>query len=313
MQTRLKTTLYTARPSPYNIFMFLNKKDPAVQGFCEAEKITRKHAKTFYFTSLFLPKDKRLASYSIYVVCRLSDEAVDSDITDKKEALEKVRRDVAKAYSLDPLSSSILCAFRFTIRRYQIPKKYFDELLEGMAMDLNKTRYQNFEDLYPYCYRVAGVIGLMMIKVFGHESLLAEKYAVDLGIALQLTNILRDIKEDYGLGRIYLPQDELAKAQVSEQDIRNGLVNKNFEKMMVQQIERARSYYVQASHGIEFITNKRCRFVGFLIMTLYAEILKKIEQNKFDVFSKQARIPTPEKIFSLVRLTKRFFSSSFSL
>jgi len=288
-----------------------NTKKLTSKGFRQAREITKQGSRTFYFASYFLPKKKRFAAYSIYAICRLSDESVDGPQENKEQALDAISQNIQHAYGLDEITDPLLIAFRATVRTYAIPEKYFDELIDGMRMDLTKTQYQDFNELYPYCYKVAGVVGLIMLKIFGYKSILAEKYAVDLGIAMQLTNILRDIKEDYSRGRIYIPVDELAEQKIHDEDIRNNLIDSRFKWLMKTQIQRARSYYTQASYGIELITDKRCRFVAFLILELYARILKKIEENDFNIYKKKARVPASEKIALIPGLTARFLANAF--
>lgn len=285
------------------------------QGFNEARRITKKNARTFYLTSFFLPKKTRQAAYSIYAVCRISDESVDDlrlRLDEKELALQQVRKNIDLAFSADPLQDAILLAFRSTVQEFNIPQKYFHELLEGMSMDLRQNRYKNFHDLYTYCYRVAGVIGLIMLKVFECNDMDAEKYAIDLGIALQLTNILRDVKEDFVRERIYLPEEEMKRFGISEEYIRSQAIDQDFKDFMEFQIKRARDHFFRASQGLELIENKRCRFVAFLILELYAKILRKIERNDFDVYSKRAFIPLAERLVSIPIIFFRFIRKSLT-
>ncbi len=284
------------------------------QGFKKAQAITKRNAHTFYITSLFLPREKRLAAYAIYALCRLSDESVDSmhlNLDQKQQELENIQEQINQAFGPHPIEKPLLLAFRETVTKYQIPKAYFDELLKGMSMDLTKDRYETFEELYQYSYRVAGVIGLMMLKIFESNDAQAEQCAVDLGLALQLTNILRDIQEDFARGRIYLPQDEMSQCQIDENDIANKNVDKNFKDFMRFQIKRARDYFLKASQGIKLIKNPRCQLVTFLILEFYAKILKKIEENNFDVYRQRAFVPMIERIPALFYLLYRFTRKSF--
>ncbi|KPK97635.1 MAG: hypothetical protein AMJ95_08115 [Omnitrophica WOR_2 bacterium SM23_72] len=263
------------------------------RGLRLAQAITRHHAKTFYFASRFLPKEKRTCAYVIYAVCRISDEAVDKNSrVSSLSSLSQAKDNIELTYSDSPLQEDLLFAFRQTARRFDIPKTYFDELLEGMRMDLTKKRYQTFDDLYGYCYRVAGVVGLIMLKIFGYGHKQAEKYAVDLGVAMQLTNILRDIKEDFLRGRVYLPQDELKKFGVFEEQLSGGKVDDNFKTLLKFQIERARQYYATSESGIRLIMDSRCRFAVLCMKQIYAGILNCIEHSNYDVFSKRCLVPS---------------------
>jgi len=285
------------------------------EGFKKAQEITRKNAKTFYLTSLFLPQEKRLAAYTVYAICRFSDDSVDDihlSLKQKEKELAVVRQKVNDAFTAQPASDPLLLSFQKTIERYGIPKKYFDDLLDGMAMDLTKTRYQNFEELYLYSYRVAGVIGLIMLKIFEYDDPAAEACAVDLGLALQLTNISRDVQEDFHRGRIYLPQDEMAQFCLSDNDIKTERVNKNFEDFMRFQIKRARDYFFRGSQGLRFIKNRRCQFVAFLILEFYAKFLEKIERNNFNVYRRRIFIPRIERLCALFYLLWRFAKKSLA-
>ncbi|MDD3375182.1 MAG: phytoene/squalene synthase family protein [Candidatus Omnitrophica bacterium] len=289
----------------------VNKNNKLIsQGFKQAEKITKKNSKTFYLCSFFLPKQKRLAAYSVYSICRLSDDAADIS-TNRKKDLAKIQDNIQKCYNNQELFDPILCAFRKTIQNYDIPKKYFDELLEGMSMDLEKTRYTNFDELYTYCYRVAGVIGLIMLKIFNYTNPLAELHAVELGIAFQLTNIARDIKEDFELGRIYIPKQNLMKHKITESDIKTHNTKENFKNLMIDHIKLTRLYYSKASRGIQFIADTRCRFVTFLMMTLYSEILNEIERNNYNIFSKKVFISLKTKIIKTLYCIVQFFKNDF--
>jgi phytoene synthase len=169
-------------------------------------------------------------------------------------------------------------------------------------MDLNKNRYENFNELYTYCYRVAGVVGLIMLKIFGSHYKEAEKYAVDLGIAMQLTNILRDIKEDFERGRIYLPGDEMERFGVSKDFIAGNKMNSDFIALLQFQIARARQYYQRSAKGIKMINNVLSRLVVCMMMEMYAGILNVIEENDYDVFSQRAHVTTAGKLGIAIKI-----------
>jgi len=271
-------------------------------GFEEARAITKKHAKSFYFALRFLKREKRHAVYSVYAMCRLIDDAVDeSEQYEQEKKLKKIKESIEAAYNEDNLSTTPLNSFQQTVHKYNIPKRYFDELLEGMYMDLHKSRYQNFNELFLYCYRVAGVIGLIMLKILGYKHEDAEKHAVDLGVAMQLTNILRDIKEDYERGRIYLPQDEMRQYGVSEKNIIRNLRSRNFVKLLEFQIERARKYYSNAARVAKMMKDSNGRFVGKLMKELYAGILDAIEKNDYDI-GKRAYVNKKKKMYLLLKV-----------
>ena len=267
------------------------------EGFRKAGLITKEHAKTFYFSSHLLPKPKKQAAYAVYALCRLSDDSVDKGkAASLPGRLERIRKDIDKAYSSDRLQESLLAAFRETVRRYDIPKDYFADLLKGIETDLTKTRYRDFDELYGYCYNVAGVVGLIMLKIYGYKEKKAEGYAVDLGIAMQLTNILRDIKEDYLRGRIYLPQDEMRRFGVPEETIADQKLEPNLIDLLKFQIKRAREYYQRSALGIALISDGRARLVTGMMKDIYAGILDSIEENGYDVFSQRAHVTIGGKL-----------------
>jgi phytoene synthase len=277
------------------------------KGFTDAEAITKRFARTFYFASRFLPKEKKYAAYSVYTICRISDESVDSSSgLSAEESLLKLGEGINAVYQNASLNNNpVLSAFRQTVNNYSIPEEYFVELIKGMYMDLEKNRYDNFDELYGYCYKVAGVVGLIMLKIFGYKNPEAEKYAVNLGIAMQLTNILRDIKEDYERGRIYLPLEDMQRFQVTEKEIAECKVNENFKALLRFQIDRARKYYTNAIPGIKMINDKGSRFVVCAMKDLYSGILKAIEKNGYDVFSKRAHLNSAEKLIATLKIILR--------
>jgi phytoene synthase len=271
------------------------------RGFAMARSITREHGRTFYFASHLLPPDKRAAAYAVYALCRISDDTVDrNNSMEVQEELAKVRATIHAAYEGAATADDLLLAFQDTIHRYAIPQRCFDELIEGMYMDLSINSYETFDELYQYCYRVAGVVGLIMLKIFGSSSPAAEERAVELGVAMQLTNILRDIREDYERGRVYLPREELRRFGVSDDGLRNGIVDDKFKALMAFQISRARDYYQQSSAGISMIADRRSRLVVCAMKDIYGAILQAIEMNKWDVFSVRARVSTAGKIMLLL-------------
>jgi phytoene synthase len=273
------------------------------RGFKESKSITRKYAKSFYFSSYFLPNKKRMAAYSVYAICRISDESVDSPgVLSPSLGLKKLKKDIESVYGEAIMLSPLLSSFRDTVNEYRIPKEYFLNLMEGMQMDLDKKRYQNFCELYDYCYKAAGVVGLIMLKIFGYQDIRAEKYAVDLGIAMQLTNILRDIKEDYARGRIYLPLDDMQRYKVGETDISEAKLSADFINLMKFQASRAREYYNEAGKGMSLISDTRCRLTAKAMKEIYAKILDEIKNNRYDVFSTRAHVKTMDKIMLILNI-----------
>lgn len=266
-------------------------------GFSKARSITKTQGRVFYAASLLLPREKQNAAYAIYALCKQSDESVDDlESKDREKRLLEIKGRLDAAYSGASLTDGLLMAFRYTVEKARIPRSYFDELLDGMRMDLEKKRYADFQELSEYCYKVAGVVGLVMLRVFDCYEPKAEKYAIDLGFAMQLTNIIRDVKEDWDKGRIYLPADEMERYGVEEKDIEYGVADYEFRRLMEFQAERARRYYEDALPGLSFITDRRLRSVILVMHKMYSSILDGVEQDGFNVFSKRFRLSSIRKV-----------------
>ncbi|HKJ33336.1 MAG TPA: squalene/phytoene synthase family protein [Balneolales bacterium] len=273
--------------------------------------ITKEYAKTFYLATRFLPNEKQRAIFAVYALCRTLDNIVDEEQQndsamlhelDSVRLLEQWKFDLIRVYNHNYYGNNpVLLAFRDTIRHYPISLDLPLMLIDGVMMDLNKKRYRNFDELYDYSYKVASVVGLISSEIFGYENKKALDYAVDLGIAMQLTNILRDIGEDLERDRIYLPLDELHQFRISETDLFEHRVSKNFKEFMIVQIERARSYYKSAEKGIPMLTSGT-RVPVYLAHHNYSRILDKIVENGFQVFNKRAYVSKMEKIGSLPQI-----------
>lgn len=262
--------------------------------------ITRHYARTFYFASHCLPRTTREHAYALYGFCRWADNQVD-DAVDPAAAptrLNRVRQAIDEAYAHSPSATPPpgLLAFRRATQACAIPRHLFDELVQGLAMDLTIQRYPDFNALETYCYRVAGVVGLMMTHVLGYRHERCFPHAVALGNAMQLTNILRDVREDLERGRVYLPQDELAHFGVSEQQLHDGRVDDSFRALMRFQIDRARQCYAEAEAGIPDLIGATSRLTVRVMGTLYGDILNAIEHQELDVFRQRASVPTSRKI-----------------
>ena len=263
-------------------------------------RITRQHARTFYFASACLPRATRAHAYAVYGFCRWADDGVDS-ARDRDEAasrLDHARDALDLAYS-SAVAPPGLLAFRRTVLTRSIPRGLFDDLLDGMAMDLDIRRYPDFAALDRYCYRVAGVVGLMMTHVFGHRSDRCLPHALALGTAMQLTNILRDVAEDFALGRVYLPQDELARFGVEEGQMAEGRVDDRFRDLMRFQVDRARRFYADSEAGIPDLRGDSARLTVRVMGRIYGGILGEIERQDFDVFRRRARVSFPRKLATL--------------
>lgn len=274
--------------------------------YCKS--VTKLHAKSFYFAAKFLPKHKQKAVFPIYAFCRHVDDAVDeigeNNQAKAVEAVEIWKSNLQNLYENKeqrPKSEdqkAVFLAWNDLLKTYKIPQNFPLELIEGVLMDTHIKRYETFDELYIYCYRVASTVGLMSSEILGYSEKIALEYAEKLGIAMQLTNILRDVKEDAERGRIYLPLEDLLKFNVSEQQILEGKFDGNFRKMMQFQIERARNYYREGEKGISFL-EKDSRFTVLLASRIYGQILDEIEKLDYNVFLSRAHTTKLNKLLSL--------------
>ena len=278
---------------------------------CRCE--TEEWAKTFYLGTMLMPPEKRRAIWAIYVWCRRTDEIMDSP-----EALSKPRevllnlldqwechtRSVFDGHAVNWLDQVMVD----TIQRFDQPLQPYLDMIEGMRMDLTWTRYSTFEELKLYCYRVAGTVGLMSERVMGVDpgytsapwstGANTSGAAVALGIANQLTNILRDVGEDRHRGRIYLPLEDLHRFDYTEEQLFDGVVNASWKRLMAFQIDRARQWFRQSEEGVRFLAPD-ARWPVWTSLRLYRGILSRIEQNQYDVFNHRAYVPKYRKLIDL--------------
>jgi phytoene synthase len=259
------------------------------------KQITRLNSRTFYTACNFLSHEKRHAVHALYAFCRSTDDLVDKarQTTNIDELLTNWRSRLANHHpsAHDPVP----LAWADAQTRYAIPRGYADQLIDGITRDLRQNRYESFGELAEYCYGVASTVGLMSMHIIGFRDEQALPYAVKLGIALQLTNILRDVGEDWQAGRLYLPLQELAEFGLSETDIARGRIDDNWRSFMRFQISRARQLYDEAQPGIKLL-DADGRFAIAAAAGLYRAILERIEMNDFDVFRQRAYINTWGKV-----------------
>ncbi len=258
--------------------------------------ITRREAKNFYYAFLTLPTAKRRAIYAAYAFCRHCDDSVDEETsTDAKlTALADLHSNLAATYSGNA-SSPVFLALADVAQRYEIPQDYFQEIILGVESDLVKNRFENFDELREYCYRVASVVGLICLQIFGYENDDAKEYAVDLGLAMQLTNIIRDVREDLEMGRVYLPQDEMARFGYSEEDLKNGVRNQAFLDLMQFQSQRAREYFDRGFKLLPYLS-RRSRACPAVMGALYSKVLDRIAASDYDVLESRVSLSKAEKI-----------------
>jgi phytoene synthase len=257
----------------------------------------------FYYSFLVLPQDKRQAIIAVWDFCRAVDDAVDEAGVGEpaRSQIARWRTELATVFDGKPPQTTqgrMLAPF---VTQFNLPRSAFDALIEGVEMDLESRRYESFADLYEYCIRVASAIGLICLEIFGYGDPRSRQYAVDLGVALQLTNILRDVPEDLLRGRIYIPLDELRAHGCTEDDLArevsaagNGVRSPQVKALLRQQAARARTYYCKAA--AELPGADRHRLAAAEIMgAIYRGILSRIERADYDVFSRVVRIPRPQR------------------
>jgi phytoene synthase len=259
-----------------------------------ADEVTRRHSRSFSLASALLPRTSRQAIRSLYAFCRFTDDIVDgANTTSAISDLELWRNGAVR--SLGDEAAQVMAAWRDTQSRYAIPEGYADQLIAGVAMDLTHTRYSSFDELAVYAYRVASTVGLMSMHILGFRGPDAIPYAIKMGVALQLTNILRDVGEDWRMGRLYLPLDELAEFGVVEDDIARGRVTGAWRTYMRFAIERNRQLYEQAWPGLDLLSAHGRRSVG-AAAELYSGILNAIEDLDYDVFNHRAHLNRWQKL-----------------
>ena len=258
----------------------------------------------FYYSFFFLPKEKRDAIYQVYRFCRVVDDVVDSTQSreEKKRQLQQWRQELGRCYTGQP-GHPITQSLLEPIRTFGLSRTYFEELIQGVERDIHTTRYESFHDLSEYCYDVAGTVGLLCLQIFGVSFQRYRDYAVSLGTAFQLTNILRDLKTDAARGRIYLPLEDLRKFGYSEKDLLAGVYNNNFIALMQYEHDRAKQFYQQA-HALLLPQDRKRLIASEIMSAIYSSLLKRIKDIHYDVFTHSITLSTYKKF--LIALRTRF-------
>ena len=278
--------------------------------YAYCRSLTRREAKNFYYAFITLPPDKRKAISAAYAFCRHCDDSVDEAASqeEKLSALAGLQDSLEQAY-LGHAPSPMFLALADAAGRYDIPVDYFREILLGVESDLVKTRYQDFDELREYCYRVASVVGLVCLQIFQyppHKSAEAREYAVDLGLAMQLTNIMRDVREDWDMGRVYLPQDEMVRFGYTEDHLRHGVRNEAFVELLRFQGQRARGYFRSGLKLLPYLS-RRSRGCPAVLGAIDSRVLDRIEASGYDVLGeRRIALSTGEK----ARITARAWLAS---
>jgi 15-cis-phytoene synthase len=263
------------------------------QAYARCETVTRQHSRTFHMASALLPAAKREAVRALYAFCRISDDLVDEGGANRTAELARWRQESLQAHPHP--DNLVALAWADARARYGIPRQYAEQLLDGVAADIDHLRYQTFEELAHYCYGVASTVGLMSMHIVGYASDDAIPYAIKLGVALQLTNILRDVGEDWQRGRFYLPLEEMAAFGLAEAELPISGDDPRWVAFMQFQIERTRQLYREALPGIGLL-DVQGRFAIAAAAELYQGILDDIEANQYDVFNRRAHVSDLQKL-----------------
>ena len=260
-------------------------------------RLTRTSRSNFFYAFLLLPRAQRHAIFAVYAFCRIVDDAVDEgvDRAAQRRELARWREEIARVFGREPTTHPAAERLRAAVRRFPIPREALEEIIAGVEMDLDRATYETFDDLYPYCYRVASAVGLCSIAIFGYRDPRAQDYAINLGVALQLTNILRDVQADARMGRVYLPQEDLRRFGVTIDDLREGRYSPAFVELMAFEATRARDYYARAWRGLPS-ADHRTLFAAEIMGHTYFALLCAIEARRFDVFGERVAVPTRRRV-----------------
>jgi phytoene synthase len=267
------------------------------QAYCTT--LTKRSGSNFYYSFFFLPRERREAMYTVYAFCKEVDNAVDEPPagSNPPEELRRWRQELTAAYHGRP-THPVAISLAEQARRFEIPQELCEELINGVEMDLSTNRYQTFTDLYQYCYRVASVVGLICLRIFGCRASRATAYAIDLGLAFQLTNILRDLGVDARNGRIYLPLEDLARFGYTEADLLAERMTPAYFALMQFECERARDFYGKARHTLEELSasDRQLLTVAEIMRGVYSRILERIESSNYRVFGPRIRLSSPHRL-----------------
>lgn len=281
-------------------------KTSEAQAYCTT--YTKNSGSNFYYSFLFLPKAKREAMYTVYAFCKAIDSAVDEPAagSNPKEELTHWRNELDAVYAGTP-TTPIMVSLAHHVKSMGIPKAYFEELIKGVEMDLFNNRYVTFDELSLYCYRVASVVGLICLHIFGVTSARAQDYAVALGMAFQLTNILRDVGTDATERRIYLPLEDLRKWNYAEKSMLNRSYSPEFCALMEYEASRAHHYYQRADSALNALSpeERRALTVAEIMRGIYSRILYQIERSNYQVFGPRISLTTTQRLIIALRIWLR--------
>jgi 15-cis-phytoene synthase len=272
---------------------------PVEQSYLYARGVARSRAKNFYYSFLLLSEQQRKAMCAIYAFMRYCDDLSDEPGANAA-AMARWREEMEEALKGRFGPHPLWPAFHHTVRRFGIPHQYFREMISGVESDLKPREIATFDQLYQYCYQVASVVGLTIIHIFGFDTPSALPLAERCGVAFQLTNILRDVKEDADMGRIYIPAEDLRRFDVTSEDLRQANRSDAFRKLMQFEADRARAYYEESRPLLDLI-HRRSRRSLWALIAIYSGLLERIVAGDFDVFGRRVRLSTLEKTWIVMR------------
>ena len=271
------------------------------ESYAYCERVARTQAKNFYYSFLLLSRPQRQAMCAIYAFMRYCDDLSDSDdVADRPAAIAGWQKDLDAALSGNPSDHFLWPAFTDSVQRYGIPHQYFHDMIRGVSSDLEPRQVQTFEQLYDYCYHVASVVGLTIIHIFGFENPEALRLAERCGVAFQLTNILRDVREDAEHGRIYLPAQDLERFGVKPEDLAGSALSPALRSLLAFEADRARAYYREAQPLTDLV-DRRSRASLRALIGIYARLLERISDSGYEVLRGRVRVPAWEKLWILAR------------
>ncbi len=268
------------------------------EAYARCRAIARAQARNFYYGFVLLAPERRAGIYAAYAFSRRADDSVDEEgsAAGRIAAVTALRRDLDACVAGEPPADDpVLVALADTIARFSIPRRHLDALIDGVEMDIAISRYPDFAALKGYCDRVAGAVGLVSLHIFGFRDAEAPRFAADLGVAMQIVNIMRDVAEDAARDRIYLPADEMAAHGVGEGDLRAGRLTPGFRALMADQGVRAREYFRSGEQLLPLL-DRRSRMCVAMLAGLYQEILDTIERRDHDVFTGRVALPASRKL-----------------
>jgi 15-cis-phytoene synthase len=277
--------------------------DPAValaEDYARCADITRQASSNFYYAFMLLQPERRRALHAVYAFCRFVDDVADDDtVANPAELLTRWRDELRNVYAGTP-TRSVSRALADNVDRFNIPQRYFDEVIDGVEMDLSRRRYQTFDELLLYCRRVASAVGLICIEIFGYANPATRLYAEKLGLAFQLTNIIRDVREDAQRGRIYLPLEDLQRFGVTESELLGGAYNDRFRALMAFEALRARDLYNEAARTLP-PEDRSAMLSAEAMRLIYSALLEQIVRSNYRVFDRRHRLSTPLKLYLVGR------------